>query len=386
MSQILERIAAWESDGLIDADTALRLRIDEHDRGAETIDEPGMPEDTATSTLSQVFGPSVGIGEMFAYVGGGFIVGAIDALLARTVRFDSGDSMLLAVGLAVLSAALVAVGLFLRGGSVRQRRAAGVVFAVSVCHAAAAAIALTVEFSIEAPPAGLVAGLVATALAIALRIRHPVLVTQLTMLGAMTGLAAAALNVIEWTLVPDPYLGGDGLLDSQTDGSGPLILLVLAAVWWLLVGLALGVLALREAARATDALAHRRAALTRVWAGLVAVLGLATAVNRSDIRLDGDYGRVLEPWIGDLALLLLAILLVERAFRRGAHAFVFAAAIALIIALTDFNFSYLSESTELGLLFEGLILLAAGFITDKVRRRVRPGDGRDLGPPAAAPA
>ena len=84
----------------------------------------------------------------------------------------------------------------------------------------------------------------------------------------------------------------------------------------------------------------------------------------------GEWGRVLEPWIGDLALVVLALILVERAFRRGANTFVYAAALALVIALTDFNFSYLSDSTEVGLLIEGLILLAAGFAVSKLRRRI----------------
>ena len=51
-----------------------------------------------------------------------------------------------------------------------------------------------------------------------------------------------------------------------------------------------------------------------------------------------------------------------------------AAALALIIALTDFNFSYLSDSTEVGLLVEGLILLAAGFGVSKLRQRIGGGE------------
>jgi hypothetical protein len=39
---------------------------------------------------------------------------------------------------------------------------------------------------------------------------------------------------------------------------------------------------------------------------------------------------------------------------------VYGAALAILIALTDSNFSYLPDSTETGLLVEGLILLAAG--------------------------
>jgi hypothetical protein len=41
-----------------------------------------------------------------------------------------------------------------------------------------------------------------------------------------------------------------------------------------------------------------------------------------------------------------------------------------MIALSDFNFNYLSTTTEVGLLIEGVILLAAGFAADRVRRRI----------------
>ena len=76
----------------------------------------------------------------------------------------------------------------------------------------------------------------------------------------------------------------------------------------------------------------------------------------------------------------------RRAFRRGANTFVYAAALALIIALTDFNFSYLSDSTEVGLLIEGLILLGAGFAVSKLRQRIggdeTPLEGATLPAPA----
>jgi hypothetical protein len=117
---------------------------------------------------------------------------------------------------------------------------------------------------------------------------------------------------------------------------------------------------------------------------LTAVIGLASAVSRSafDGPL-GEYRRVLEPWIGDLALLILSAILVERAFRRDATSFIYAAALGLIVALTDFNLSYLSNSTELALLIEGLILLGVGYGADRLRRRIgRPGDAA---PPESSP-
>ena len=82
----------------------------------------------------------------------------------------------------------------------------------------------------------------------------------------------------------------------------------------------------------------------------------------------------MEPWIGDLALLVLSAILVERAFRRDATSFIYAAALGLMIALTDFNLTYLSGSTEVALLIEGLILLAVGVIADRLRRRIGRGE------------
>ena len=111
------------------------------------------------------------------------------------------------------------------------------------------------------------------------------------------------------------------------------------------------------------------------------MIGLASAVTRSAAFADGEYGRVVEPWIGDLALLVLAAILVERAFRRDATSFIYAAALGLMIALSDFNLTYLSDTTEAALLFEGLILLAVGFAADRLRRRI----GRDGAQPAEPP-
>ena len=87
--------------------------------------------------------------------------------------------------------------------------------------------------------------------------------------------------------------------------------------------------------------------------------------------LGGDqYGRLLEPWIADLAIAVVAAVLLERAFRRDSTAFILPAAIGLILAMTDFNFSYLAQSTYVGLLIEGEILLAVGYLGSRVRRRL----------------
>ena len=128
----------------------------------------------------------------------------------------------------------------------------------------------------------------------------------------------------------------------------------------MVVGL-VGLAEAREATAPDDPAGLRRAAVCRFWAGLVAVIGLATAVMRSGALPDGRYGRILEPWIGILAMLILSGVLLERAFRRDATSFIYAAALGLIVALTDFNVSYLSDAPEVALFLEGVILLAVGF-------------------------
>ena len=108
------------------------------------------------------------------------------------------------------------------------------------------------------------------------------------------------------------------------------------------------------------------------------MLGLSQAISRSAGLANGEYGRVVEPWIGDLALVVLSAILVERAFRRDATSFIYAAALGLMIALTDFNVTYLSGSTEVALLIEGLILLAVGVVADRLRRRIGAATPRSL--------
>ena len=72
-------------------------------------------------------------------------------------------------------------------------------------------------------------------------------------------------------------------------------------------------------------------------------------------------------------MLILSGVLLERAFRRDATSFMYAAALGLIVALTDLNVSYLSASTEIALFLEGV---------DPARGRVR----GEHAPPTRRPA
>lgn len=382
--RIIARIEGWQAAGLIDAATAERLRVDEAAResasadsgGAVPADADGAARTTATtrppSTLAQIFGPGISIGEMFAYLGGAFLLGAYNAFVIRQAGEATATERTIAVGAGIAAAALTAIAVvLLRSTDPRRRRAVGVVLATAAGHVAAAGTALGGWADINWPLVAVIGALAATAAAVAYRYLHASLLTQATLLAALTGLAATSLSWLESIVAPDLGFTPSGN-PITGDRPEPVILAVAAAAWWLAVAVGLGLLGLREAraARDGDEAAGRRAGLTRLWAGLLATAGLASAILRSDYLGSDTYGRVLEPWIGDLALVALAAVLVERAFRRGASTFVYAAALALMIGLSDFNFSYLSDSTEAGLLVEGLILLAAGFGADRLRRRL----------------
>jgi hypothetical protein len=395
MDVVLERIAAWEAAGLIDSAAAARLREAETSRSA-TVAAPAAPAQEvgmsapgaarrAAVPLAGAFGPAVSIVEMFAYLGGAFLLGAYGAFVGRIAASSDSRDLIGGTGAALAALVVAAAGLWLRGGDARRRRAAGVFFAVATGAAALSGWAFATAAGLTSTQVNVAAAVVATLAAIAFRAIQPALLTQATLLGASTALAAFVLDWLQSIVDPGQRFDdfGNPVLTGRPD---PLPVLLFAAAWWLAFAVILGVLALREDGGhvADREAAGRRAGLTRLWAGLVAVVGLATAMTRSDYRAANDFGRVLEPWVGDALLLALAGVLVERAFRRDATAFIVAAAIAVITALSDFNFTYLSSSTEVGLLLEGLILLGAGFAADRLRRRVGgAGPGQPATPAAA---
>ena len=329
-----------------------------------------------------MFGPSVTIPEVFGYLGTAFLLAAWSAWAVRGPSTSSS----LVPGLAALvaSVVLIALGLALRGGDDRRSRAAGSAFLVAVAYAGVGFTALAGTTSMSPEQAGLIGAGVALAVAVALRGLHPAVLTQVGLLAAITALTAVVLVWAQATFLPSPTVTYDDLGNASVlaRGTDPLILVIVTAVWWLCCAVVIGLIGLAEARAADrgDAAAARRAAVSRFWAGIVAVLGLASAVTRSELDVDtNDYGRVLEPWMGQLALLLLSLVLLERAFRRDSTAYVYAAALGLILALSDFNVTYLSDTTEVALAIEGAILLGVGFGADRLRRRIGRGDP-DRGP------
>ena len=365
MSDASVHIGAWEAAGLLDSETADRLRA------AAAIDPPtavdALRADPPPSAVAALFGPAVTIAEVFAYLGGAFLIASWTAF---TGTVSSGTDRDTTVGIMSIVAAVVlsGFGLWLRGRGERASRAAGVTFLVATGYAAAAAAAFAARAGVDWPAVAVLSAGAALAVAAILRVAHPAMLTQIGVLTSLTTLAAAVLAWIQSSFFEDTLLGEVG-----RSGPDPILLVVGSAIWWLATAVVIGLIGLAEARfgeRENDAPALRRAAISRFWAGLTAVIGLSVAVRQSAYTPIMEYARVLEPWIGIVALLILSAVLVERAFRRDATSFIYAAALGLILALTDLNLSYLSSNTEVALLIEGLILLAVGVAADRLRRRI----------------
>jgi hypothetical protein len=381
-AHVMERIAAWEEAGLIDAGMAARLRAAE----ADTPEDAGRRNPMAAAAA--LFGPPVTIAEMFGYLGTGFVLAAWYALVSRIAGTAGGGDVIWVLGHGLVAIAFTLLAAVLLRGSARTRRAAGAAFLVAAGATTAGLNAAGDALTNLEPQVLLVVGAAGgLAAAAVFRKVHPALLTQLGLLAGITTLAWTIQQWVERALYPlDQFGEGTG------PGPDPIVRVVLMAGWWLLVAVAVGLIGRREAASGTID-ADRRAAMSRAWAGFLAVVGVTGAVLIS--RYDPstfESQRVLEPVVGDLLILVVGAILLERAFRREASAFVFPAALGAIIALSDLNASYLAKatSTEVALLVEGVILLVAGFGFERLRRRVAggPDDSTPTSPesePATAP-
>lgn len=392
--RVLDRITAWQAAGLIDGVTADRLRIAEASTGpdAATTDAegqgPGGLEETGRSSLiSSVFGPSPTVSEVFAYLGAGFVVAAWHVLVSswRPTIYTSDspwptpDYLRIALEWGVPIVVLAVIGWVLARSGERQRRAAGVLFAVATIHVYGAVSQLAQDGGDFRLPARLAAA-GATVAAALFRLRHAALVTQATLIIAFFTLAGTALPWLEVQVFGQPY-EGYGALPGDAK-----VRQLLGAAWWIGAAILLGLLAWREArSAAPDALdderaaGRRRADLTRFAAGMTAVGGAASALAFGDRFTPG----VLEPWIGDLVVLGISAVLLALA-ARAAPAYLYPAALGVIVALTGLNTVYVAEQTGIGiaLLLEGMILLGAGFAADRLRRRLT----RDRASADVAPA
>jgi len=371
MADIRERIDAWEAAGLIDAATAGRLRSAEAIPATEIPagDHPAAEDALAIPSAAEAwFGPGVVIPEVFGYLGAGFLLAGWAAFVTRI----AGDrTIVLAAGAFLAAFVLVALGAWLRTGDARRSRAAGVAFIAAVGAAGAGFGTLGTFVGIEGTLSWVVGAAGAGVLAVILRLFHPAVLTQVGLLGSLTSLALSLLALAETRLIPAQTYDEVGN-PLPSGGPDPVLVALAMAAWWLAVAVGIGLIGLAEsrAAGRGDPGAARRAAICRFWAGIVAVAGLWSAVTRSSYDASGEYHRAIEAWAGDLALLAVSAVLVERAFRRNTTAYLYPAALGLIVALSDINVTYLSAGTEVALLVEGLILLGVGYTADRIRRRI----------------
>jgi hypothetical protein len=355
---ILERIGAWEAEGLIDAATAARLR-------AAEIEHPAPPP-VPSSGARSAFGPAPTVSEVLGYVGGAFLLAAWYVLVGRTSDSAAASGVwTLTFGVAALATA--GLGFVLKPRGERGARAAGILFAIAVANAYGAGynMADDVAWSDNSVQL-LVAGLVALPVALILRSLHPALLTQAGVLGSVPALALGIGAFAKTWLLP--AAAGQGVGGMALD---------LAP--WLGAALVLGLIGLRESRTAGEPSA-RRAALSRFAAGLTAVTATAAILTRSGPtgspdEYGYDYGRLLEPVIAVAAVAVVSVVLLWLAFRRGATAYLYPAAIGIVIALTDLNGSYVADQvgTGVALMIEGIVILGAGLVADRVRRRLAVG-------------
>lgn len=374
MRDIADQIVAWQAAGVIDAETAARL-LDTLPSDGERATRSGQRR--TGEGFGDLFGPGVQVAEAFAYLGIGFLAASWTAFLGTFGGGDDGRTSWI-VGSAVAALAFAGIWAVLRLGDARRRRGAGAAALLSTGYAATAfAVATEVAANGDGVLTFLVSSLGATVAAAAFRWALPALLTQVGVLASATAFAGAVMSFVRESIF------GGSTFDAPMPSTDAVALAVLEAAAWVIVAFVFGLLGLREARAIGDAPAQRRASLTRLWAGLTAVSGVAMGLMRTGPLpgSDFEYGRLLEPWIGELALIILAAVLVERAFRRSSSTFLLAGVLALLIALTDFNASYLTDSIQTGLLVEGMILLAIGYGANRLRHRL----GR-LANPAAEPA
>lgn len=386
--QILERIDAWLAAGLIDATTAERLRAAENEFPAGPEARPDNPMRAA----SAMFGPPISIMELFAYVGAGFLLAAWHVLAPNTDYTESTNIVGQSIRWIVPAIAFAVIGMLARGGSPQLGRAAGVSFAIATIHAYGLFDRIIGPGYVDSG-AIVVAGLT-LAVAATFRRLHPAVTTQLTLVGTALFLATV---IFRWLTAE--LFGPDSYQRSDSEASASALLTI---GWWLAWAVGLGLLARLEWRVGDDAppssnpdeeARARRARVTRLIAGLAAVFG-ATA----GAMVSNSNGRALPAWLGDLDILFVSGVLLAIAIRFGALAYLLPAALGFIVALTDLNSQYVMERTGIGtaLVLEGGILIATGFVAERLRRmmagrRMPPSDApptmpSHTGPPEPAPA
>ncbi len=371
--QVLARIAVWEAAGVIDAPTAERLRAAEADQpDAAPAAAPAADTQRGPSAVAAFFGPAVSIIEVFAYLGSGFVIVAWHILVGQAYSGPDATPYASAaiqwLGPAIILA--VVAWILLRRGE-RERRAAGVLFGIATVHVFTGVTQLAGSSAIDYVDVGVWAAAAATVTALVFRRIGPSVLTQIGLLGALATLAQQSLSWLDRTFFPTQF-GSFG----EPVSTGGIQRPVLTIAYWVAVALVFGLIARRERIHAATlasaddpgaAPASRRTSVTRFVAGMTVILGTTLAAF-----IFGNDGRVLPVVAGDLVILVAAGVLLAIAIRYGSSAYLYPAALGIIIALSDLNSTYIAQQTGTGVAFllEGVILIGAGFVADRMRRRL----------------
>jgi hypothetical protein len=356
--QVLERIAAWEAAGLIESETAERLRA------AEAAVESAEPNSRAVGAgVASWF--RFNVAELFGYLGIGFLMAAYYWGVSKVVgeTWEHGTGWAIGTGLAAI--VYVVAGYVARDRDDAAGRAAGPLLLVGGFQVFVAVMFLFQDIPSASDIAPVVATLVWLAAALLARRALAALPTQSGLLAAIVSFAWA---VAGWVgpIVFGRTIFEYGAVDAQANLLRPIVFIA----WMLGTAGVVGFLGEREARQvAEDPGAGRRAALTRFWAAMTAVIGTAFGVVG---QAPGFYGRDLEPFVGDAILVLVACALVALAMRLHATSYLLPAGLGVVVALTDLNGQYVADELGLGpaLLLEGVALLAVGYGTELMRRRL----------------
>jgi hypothetical protein len=329
--------------------------------------EPARGPAGALQVANAFFGPTITIQELFAYIGGAFLLAAWHVLAPRG---DLNPPDLVAIGVRwfIPAIAFAGLGLFAARGSARLGRAAGVAFAVATAHVYGGFVQIW-EPTSTAPLNAVTVTVLTVVAAAAFRSLKPAVLTQLTLIVAGLG---AALATFDWLRF---LVFGVRRFDAPPTSLVPQAVLTFG--WWVAIAVVLAVIARREwrigddapsAATETEKAAARRGRITRLFVGLTAVSGAVAATFVS-----GDGGRALAPFVGDGLTLVVSAALLGIAIRFESLSYLVPAAIGFITALSDLNGQYVAEETGTGaaLILEGLILIGTGFLAERVRRRMR---------------
>jgi hypothetical protein len=370
----LDRIAAWEQAGLIDPTTAGRLRQAEEGEAGQPFAGADRPP-SGNQPRGLVLSLPIGITELFAYLGSFFVLGAWETSVTTNIPdIDANRWTWGILALGVPAVALSAFGYWLTSrGDGRSRRAAGLAWLVAIWYVVGAVFLAEGELGLRDP---LVMGLVAFGCgllaAVAFCWRLPALTT---LFGLVASGFLTALYGQVWVHVT--ILGSSWpVLAEGVSSAAALVWIGYTALWWWCVAGVIEIVAETCTGRTRPGVVGRMA-LTRFLGGLVAVFGTEMAVTvsqRDPARLYWSV-RVLEPAAGDLILIGVCAVLLVLGARLRTGAYLWPAALGVLIALSEVNATYLASSDTASALFvEALILFGVAGAAHLFRRTLTGAD------------